>query len=305
MILVTGGAGAMGLRLVRRLREREIPVRVIGLANDRAAGRVEAMGAEYRGVDILDGRAIRESVSGIEGVVHLAARILSRRDPAMLHRINVEGTRNVVEAARRSGAGRFLHISSISVTYANQNGYSRSKARGESVVRESGLDWTILRPTLAWGDPSAVEYATFARLAGTFPILPLPGGGRALKSPVHVDDLAVGFERALFSRGASGRTIALGGPESISLAAMARRIRSARGGGGFVLPVPARPAAWAILAHARIWRTLGLEPLADWQTWTGLVEDACPDTADAKTVLGWDPRPFDPSQDGLRPEGLR
>ena len=289
----------MGLRLVRRLRDRRIPVLVVGLPDEASRHRVEALGATYRGTDILDAKALREDFRDVDGVVHLAARILSRRDPRMLHRINVEGTANVLAASRAAGAGRFVHVSSISVTYRNQNDYSRSKAAGESLVRESGLDWTILRPTLAWGDASASEYASFARMVARAPVLPLPRGGRASKSPVHVDDLASAFETALFSEDSAGRTLDLPGPERITLARMARRIRSARGARGLTVPVPPRLLAWALLAHARLWRSMGMDPWADWQTWTGLVEDACPDPSAAISVLGWNPRSFDPAQDGL------
>lgn len=301
MILVTGGAGALGSRLVRRLRARGIPVRVVGLPHDPARHVVEALGAEYFGIDILDGEALREAFRGIQAVAHLAARVLSRRDPGILHRVNVEGTANVVAAARGAGVERLVHVSSISVMYRHQNGYSRSKARAEAIVRESGLDWTILRPTLAWGDPKAVEYAAFARIVARAPILPLPGGGTAIKSPVHVDDLAEAFDAALVRKNADRRILDLCGPDRIPLAEMARRIRSARGRSGRVLPVPAGVSGLAILAHARLWTALGWEPRVDWQTWTGLVEDACPDPAPARLALDWNPRGFDPAADGLWP----
>jgi len=299
MILVTGGAGALGARLVRRLRGRGLPVRVVGLPHDPSRRIAEDLGAEYSGIDILDGEALREGFRGIESVVHLAARVLSRSDPAVLHRVNVDGTANVVAAARGAGVERLVHVSSISVTYRNQNGYSRSKSRAESIVRESGLDWTILRPTLAWGDPKAVEYAAFARIVAKVPVLPLPGGGKAIKSPVHVDDLAEAFDAALFRKDADPGILDLCGPERVSLSEMARRIRSARGRFGCILPVPSTASRLAILAHARIWTALGWEPRADRQTWTGLVEDACPDPEPARISLGWTPRMFDPASDGL------
>ena len=275
----------------------------MGLPGDPGKELVEALGASYFGVDILDGETLRGSFRGIEAVAHLAARILSRRDPGLLHRINVDGTRNVVMAAETEGVKRLVQVSSISVAYRHQNDYSRSKAAAESVVRTSGLDWSILRPTLAWGDPKAAEYASFARMAARAPLLPLPGGGSARKSPVHVDDLAEAFDAALFSPASSRLTLDLPGPERLSLAEMARRIRRARGSRGRVVPVPGVPLAWAILAHARLWRAFGRAPWADWQTWTGLVEDACPDPSPARSALGWDPRRFDPALDGLAKEG--
>jgi uncharacterized protein YbjT (DUF2867 family) len=129
-------------------------------------------------------------------VVHLAALLLAHGDNDLLARVNRDGTAHLLACARTAGIRRVVHVSSISVQYRRQNAYSRSKREGEDLVRASGLDWTILRPTLAWGDPAAIEHETFHQRVLRPAILPLPGGGRAHKAPVHVDDLAAAFEAA-------------------------------------------------------------------------------------------------------------
>jgi len=299
MIVVTGGAGAMGLRLVRQLRDRGEDVCAVGLPGDPNARVVEKMGARYRGADIRDPSSLVAAFEGATRIVHLAALVVARRNPERLHAVNVEGTRNVVSAAMSAGVSKFVHVSSISVHYRMQNAYSRSKRDAEGLVRESSLDWTILRPTLAWGDPAALEYATFARIVSRWPLLPLPNRGNAMKSPVHVDDLATAFATALAPNVASRMSLDLPGPEHLSLRRMAARIRKARGSLGATIPVPLGFSATVVRTHAAIWRSLGLAPFADWQTWTGLVEDAAPDPALARQVLSWNPRSFDPSVDGL------
>jgi len=299
MIVVTGGAGAMGLRLVRLLRDRGEDVCAVGLPGDPNARAVERMGARYRGADIRDASSLVAAFEGATRVVHLAALVVARSRPEMLHAINVDGTRNVLNAALSAGVTKFVHVSSISVHYREQNAYSRSKRDAEGMVRASPLDWTILRPTLAWGDPAALEYSAFARIAAKWPVLPLPTGGRAVKSPVHVDDLAIAFATALEPSVAARMSIDLPGPENLSLRRMASRIRRSRGALGVTIPVPRRLSGNLVRAHAAIWRSLGLEPFADWQTWTGLVEDAAPDPSVARQVLSWNPRSFDPSVDGL------
>jgi nucleoside-diphosphate-sugar epimerase len=299
VIVVTGGAGAMGLRLVRLLRERGSEVCAVGLPADPNARLVERLGARYRGADIRDPSSLVAAFEGATRVVHLAALVVARRQPELLHAINVEGTRNVLDAAVSAGASKFVHVSSISVHYGQQNDYSRSKRDAEGLVRDSALDWTILRPTLAWGDPAALEYASFARIVAKWPLLPLPERGRAMKSPVHVDDLATAFAAAMEPTVASRMSMDLPGPERLSLRQMAVRIRRSRGSLGATIPVPRRFSSALVRTHAAIWRSLGLEPFADWQTWTGLVEDAAPDPDLARQVLSWNPRAFDPTVDGL------
>lgn len=299
MIVVTGGAGAMGLRLVRLLRDRGEETCAVGLPGDPNARLVERMGARFRGADIRDPSSLVAAFEGATRVVHLAALVVARRHPERLHAINVEGTRNVLDASISAGVSKFVHVSSISVHYREQNLYSSSKRVAEELVRGSPLDWTILRPTLAWGDPAALEYAAFARIVAKWPVLPLPQRGRAMKSPVHVDDLAHAFATALDPSIASRMSIDLPGPHNLSLRRMAARIRAARGSLGATIPVPRGFSASLVRMHAAIWTSLRLEPLADWQTWTGLVEDAVPDPSAARQVLSWNPRPFDPMADGL------
>lgn len=292
----------MGSRLVERLVEGGHAVRAIGLLDDPGQRRILELGAEYLGVDIRDAGALSDAFLGADRVVHLAALILSPLHPQRFEAINAQGTRNVVQAARRRGVAKLVHVSSISVEYRHQNAYSSSKRAAEDAVRASGLDWTILRPTLAWGAPLATEYAMFARTVAGCPILPLPGGGRARKSPVHVDDLASAFESSLFHPRLRETTLPLCGPRSFTLKEMAKMIRSARGRRGWTLPVPSRLARLAIRSYSFACGLRGIPPAFDWQTYTGLVEDAAPDGSEARRLLGWNPRSFDPRMDGLGPK---
>lgn len=304
MIVVTGGAGAMGSRLIHRLRQDGHAVRAIGLPDDPGQRAIRELGAEYVGVDIRDAGALPGAFLGADRVVHLAALILSRLHPELFEAINAQGTRNVVQAARSQGVAKFVHISSISVEYRLQNAYSLSKRAAEEAVRASGLNWTILRPTLAWGAPLATEYATFAKTVAGYPILPLPGGGRARKSPVHVDDLASAFESSLFHPRLRETTLPLCGPRSVTLKEMAEMIRSARGTRGWTLPIPSRLARLAIRSYSFACGLRKIAPAFDWQTYTGLVEDAAPDGSEAQRLLGWNPRAFDPRLDGICPKEL-
>lgn len=293
----------MGGRIVRLLRERGRRVRVLDLDRPGTRQRVEALGAEFRPADIADPALLAGAFEGAEAVLHLAALLLARGDHRLLEAVNTRGTANVAEAARAAGVRRLVHVSSVSVVYERQNPYSLSKRESERIVRDSGLDWTILRPTLAWGDPLAAEYGAFRRAVLALPVLPLPGGGLARKRPVHVDDLAEAFATCLAEPRTIGRILTFSGPETITLASMASRIRAAskqRRPGWFrehqpaVIPLPVAACGFAARVVESICRAAGMVPFFDWQTFTGLVEHADPDNTEAVHLLRWNPRPWSP-----------
>lgn len=290
-VVLTGGAGAMGMRLVRRLRASGLRVRVVDLGHPDAARRVASEGAEFRPADILDPASLASALEGGVAVVHLAAVLLAHGDDRVLDRVNRDGTARLLAGARAAGIGRVVHISSISVHYRRQNAYSRSKREAEDLVRGSGLDWTILRPTLAWGDPAAREYGIFRHQVLGRGILPLPGGGTARKAPVHVDDLAAAFETALTMPRTIHAEIDLPGSRVLSLADMAGEIRAVAGHRGRIFPIPTLLAI-AVARAAPLLRHMGLASPLDWQTLTGLLEDAAPPTRVAQDLLGWTSRPW-------------
>lgn len=284
----------MGGRVVRLLRSRGVRVLVVDLDRPGARKRVESLGAEFRPADVSDPMSLRGAFEGVDAVLHLAALLLARGKLERLGEINAGGTANVLAASRDAGVRRFVHVSSISVTYARQNAYSLSKREAERLVQASDLDWTILRPTLAWGDPLAAEFGIFQRAVLATPFLPLPGGGRALKRPVHVDDLAEAFASCLASPASIRSVLTLSGPEAVSLRAMASRIRAARGHRGVSIPLPSWPCGLAAHAVEHLCTALGVAPPFDWQTFTGLIEHAAPSCEDAASLLQWNPRPWSP-----------
>lgn len=290
MIAVTGGAGAMGTRLCRKLLSEGKSVRVLDLDRPGMRDRMVGQGVEFRAVDVTDPRTLDGSLEGCQAVVHLAGLLLANGRRDLLDAVNRLGTENVILEAVKSGTNRFVHISSISVTYRLANPYSESKRHAELAVQESPLDWTILRPTLAWGDPSCAEHEAFRLAVQRHRFLPLPDSGAARKSPVHVDDLAEAFASTVRCPASIGRILALSGSRTVSLREMAQEIQASRGKRSRILPIP----SWAAAAVSRILpppaRAVGIKPPGDWQTFTGLVEDACPSWREAGDLLDWNPR---------------
>lgn len=292
VIAVTGGAGAMGTRLCKKLLSEGHAVRVLDLDKPGARERMDPLRVAFRAVDVTDPTSLVGALEGCDAVVHLAGLVLAdgRRD--LLGQVNLHGTENVLSEAAKSGVKRFVHVSSISVTYRLANPYSESKRLAELAVRASPLDWTILRPTLAWGDSSCAEHEAFRSAVQRHRILLLPGGGAARKSPVHVDDLADAFASTLRCDGSIRRILALSGSRTVSLREMAHETNSMHGRPTRILSIPCWAAAAASRILPAVARSIGIQPPGDWQTYTGLVEDAWPSWLEAGELLDWKPRPW-------------
>src|SRR5919112_2455810 len=218
MILVTGGAGVMGQRLVQGLLDRGEQVRVL----DRPGTRISDPRVDLRHGDVTDTSTLRGVFDGVDTVFHLAA-ILIAYDPEAFQRVNVGGTRNVVQAASAAGAKQFIFVSSASVIYPKTTAYSRSKQECERIVREqTGMHWTIVRPTLAYNEHGGEEFRMFLNYLLKYPVVPFIGAGRALKNPVHVDDLMRGFLAVVGNPIAYGKTYNFSGGEEISIRDLAQ-----------------------------------------------------------------------------------
>jgi nucleoside-diphosphate-sugar epimerase len=207
---VTGGSGFIGGTLVRRLRGEGWSVR--GLArSDTSADKVAAAGGEPVAGDIGDVDAMAEGARGCETAFHAAAALgeWGRRED--FERGNVQGTRNALEACRRAGVRRFVHVGTEAALLAGRPlievdetaplrphspaPYSSTKARAEQAVREAngrGLETVVVRPRLVWGVgdttilPALVEAARSGRLRWI-------AGGRHLTSTTHVDNAVEGL----------------------------------------------------------------------------------------------------------------
>jgi nucleoside-diphosphate-sugar epimerase len=129
--------------------------------------------------------SLRELVKDADAVVHIAG-VLNPRDPADFERGNVEGTLAMLAAATAAGVTRFVHVSSLAAREPKLSNYGASKARAETLVERSGLDWVMVRPPAVYGpgDRETLELFRMARLR----LMLLPPHGHV--SVIHVEDLA-------------------------------------------------------------------------------------------------------------------
>jgi nucleoside-diphosphate-sugar epimerase len=225
-VFVTGASGFVGSRLLRALAQAGAPDVRLLLRNP---GSVAGLPESWRVVPgpLAEPEAWSDALRGVESVIHLAA-VTGKAPRRLQHQISVEGTRLLVRAAERAGVRRFLYVSTIAVSYAKRPHYhyAEAKAAAEAVVAGSSLDWLIVRPTMVLGSGSP-NLASLERLA----LLPVPvvfGDGTVPVQPIHVDDLAALLAGALGAGPWGRRTLAVGGPESLSLNELLGRIRESR-----------------------------------------------------------------------------
>lgn len=145
----------------------------------------EAAGVEWVRGDLSDTAALAMLVSGADAVIHVAG-LTNTPDPAAFETANVTGTANVLAAMKAAKAARLVFVSSLASRMPALSAYGASKARAETLVEASGLDWTIVRPPGVYG-PRDVDYLEMFRTA-KWGFVPLPPGGAS--SIMHADDLA-------------------------------------------------------------------------------------------------------------------
>jgi uncharacterized protein YbjT (DUF2867 family) len=214
MILVTGGTGFVGPHVVHALRARELAVRVL-VRDLRRGARARAWGAELAEGDVTDAASVAAATAGVDAVVHLVAII--KGSQADFERVMVQGTRNVVSAAKAAGVRRFVLASALGLDERTKDAvpYFAAKWEMERAVKESGLEHVILRPSFVFGKDGGV-LPTFIRLARYAPVTPIVGPGTQRLQPIWVEDAAAYYAQAIDHAAAANRTFEIGGPDAVT-----------------------------------------------------------------------------------------
>jgi uncharacterized protein YbjT (DUF2867 family) len=213
-VLVTGGTGFVGPKVVHALRARNVDVRVLARRRERAE-RLTGWGAEAVQGDVTEAATLEAAVAGCTHVVHLVAIITGR--PEDFHRVMTLGTRNLVSAAKNAGVERFVLMSALGTSEeaAATVPYFAAKLAEEQDVAASGIEYTIFRPSFVFG-PDGGVLPTFLKQVKLSPVVTVIGPGEQRSQPIWVEDVAAYFSAALDDPRAANRTFELGGPDIVS-----------------------------------------------------------------------------------------
>ena len=213
MILVVGATGLLGGEICRQLCAAGHPLRAL-VRPTSDEGRVEnlrILGAELVTGDLKDGASIDAACAGAEVVITTASTTLSRQAGDTIPAVDLEGQLRLVEAAKAGGVSRFVYIS-YSGNHTLECALTTAKRTVEQALRESGLTYTILRPSYfmdVWLSPALGFDAANAQAR-------IYGAGRGPISFIALGDVARFANRCLTTSAARDATIELGGPEALS-----------------------------------------------------------------------------------------
>jgi NADH dehydrogenase len=228
-ILVTGASGFVGSHMVPALVDAGH--HVLALVRDengaalvkRRLAPAQREAVEARVGDVTKPDTLPAALAGADAVLHLVAVARDWDGGATLRLVNTEGTRNTLRAASDAGVRRFVHLGALGVVDDPDLHYGSSKVKGMALVRESGLDWTILSPSLLFG-PRDGFFNILGDLVRMSPgIVPITGKGDARFQPLAITDLARAAVLALGDPATIGREFLLGGPRYWTYREIVRR----------------------------------------------------------------------------------
>ncbi len=230
-VAVTGATGFLGGRLAAALASRGVKVYALGRNLEKGVA-LQRSGVVFRPVPLDDRAGLTEVFKSTVAVVHAAALSSAWGRKEDFERANVDGTRNVIDAARAAGVERLVYISSPSVVSiagdqhdlredapypeTHISHYTRSKMLAEILVRESPLESVVLRPKAIYGPGDTALLPRLIRAARSGRLRQI-GDGHATTNLTHVDDVVDGIVLALGSPEAANRIYTLAGDEKVRL----------------------------------------------------------------------------------------
>lgn len=215
MILIIGGTGFVGRALIRQLTEAGYLTRTLIRPSMRSPGLPTGIPVDVAVSSLLDEKSLRAAMVGVDTIYHLAS---SERQggKAQLMEIEIQGTRNILQAAMDANVNRLIFVSHLGADRASAFPVLKAKAIAEEFIRRSGLKYTILRSSIAFGSGDGLTTGV-ARLLYAIPYFFLiPGDGKVLLQPIWVEDLATCLVWSLDQPDTINRTINIGGPEYLS-----------------------------------------------------------------------------------------
>lgn len=229
-VFLTGAAGFLGRRVAAELRARGHHVTTLQRRANHDPDTVVG--------DLTTPADWGPHLAGHDVIVHLAA-VTGKAPKLEYARVNVGGTRALIEAAHHAQVPRLLFCSSIAATFPNLESYpyAESKVAAEALVRQSGLRTTIVRPTIIAG-PGSPVVSKFAELAA-LPVIPLFGDGTVRVQPILAEDLAAFIADCIDADRFDGEILELGGRDVLTIREMLGRLHDQqRPAAGRFLSVP-------------------------------------------------------------------
>jgi len=294
-VFLTGATGFVGRYMLERLLADGHAVRAAlrGLPGQKArvVARSQQLGRkdDFQWVqgDVVEGTRLEEGMQGCDAVIHLVG-IIVEKGSNTFERVHHLGTRNVVEAAKRSGIKRFVQMSALGVRANGVALYQTTKWKGEEEVRRSGIPFCILRPSLIFGEGDGFVTQMMETMRSAPLFRPVPGSGKPRFRPIFIDDVTACFARALTAEAAINQTVELGGADELTLNEVLAEIARCAGVRKPAVHIPLP----LMFAGAAVMQKLLKHPPVTTDQLRMLREGSTCDIGPMKRIFGVDPRGF-------------
>lgn len=237
-ILVTGGSGFVAQHLMPYLQAQGHQVWALSRSGNVAhacEGSIEGI-TGVKG-DVVTAEGLDAAMQGMDAVIHLVG-IIREKGAVTFEAVHLEGTRQVVAAARANHIKRYIHMSALGAAPEQQSRYFTSKARAEALVKASDLAWTIFRPSLIFGEGDEFFGKVMKQLVTTAPLIPQIGDGHFPFRPIWVGDVALAFTQALSLPEAIHQSYDLVGPKEYTFRQLLQLTRQSMEISKPIMPVP-------------------------------------------------------------------
>ena len=233
-ILVTGGTGVIGEGAIPELLARGHSVRLLSRhAKDDAT---QWSGVEAFNGNVADAASISGAAAGCDAILHIAGIVAENPPKVTFESVNVGGTQNMIDEAKRNGVRRFVFVSSLGADIGTSD-YHKSKLEAERLVEKSGLQWTIVRPGNVYG-PGDEVVSLILKMVRALPAVPVIDNGEQQFQPIWHEDLAKVLAATVERSDLNSRTLDAAGPEITSMNDLLKRFAAITGRAPVRVPVP-------------------------------------------------------------------
>lgn len=231
-VLVAGGTGFIGSAIIDKLLERLKEASIGCMTRNPSAasslgGRLFLVEGDLRNEESID-KATRGVDVVVQSIQFPNHPVENPRRGFTYMQIDAKGTRRMAMRAAANGVKRFIYVSGAGADRKSDKSWFRAKAIGEEAVRDSGMEFVILRPSWVYG-PEDKSLNRLITLTRTLPFVPVIGDGKSRIQPIHVQDVAEVAARAVTLEEATDRVFGLGGPEALTMDEVLRAVQRVLG----------------------------------------------------------------------------
>ncbi|MFA4829120.1 MAG: complex I NDUFA9 subunit family protein [Thermodesulfovibrionales bacterium] len=224
MIFIAGASGFIGGHLVDALLKEGCKLRCLA-RSEKAQRDFKEKGIEVISGDITEPETLEGALNDIDFVVHLVG-IMEEKGGVTFEKVHVEGTKNLVNEAKKSGGKHFFYQSALGADKGSWSGYLKTKAEAEEIVKASGIPYTIFRPSLIIGqwDGFTKKLMDLIKMS---PVIPIPGDGKSKFQPVYINDWVKCMLKVIASPESFRGTFEIGGPQQLTYNEIVRTLADA------------------------------------------------------------------------------